>query len=74
MRTSLPAIVHCARPQESTNEFLAANGSKIERTGLYTIRRVDGMYDPLNGESWNIPSTNTSISRYRFLNIEKRVS
>ena len=52
--------IDCARPQESTNEFLAANGSKIERTGLYTIRRVDGMYDPLNGESWNITSTNSN--------------
>lgn len=52
--------INCARPQESTNEFLAANGSKIERTGLYTIRRVDGMYDALNGESWNITSTNSN--------------
>lgn len=52
--------INCARPQESTNEFLAANGSKIERTGLYTIRRVDGMYDPLNGDSWNITSTNSN--------------
>ena len=52
--------IDCARPQESTNEFLAANGSKIERTGVYTIRRVDGMYDALNGESWNITSTNSN--------------
>lgn len=52
--------INCARPKESTNEFLAANGSKIERTGLYTIRRVDGMYDALNGESWNITSTNSN--------------
>lgn len=52
--------IDCTQPQESTNEFLAANGSKIERTGLYTIRRVDGMYDPLNGESWNITSTNSN--------------
>lgn len=52
--------INCARPQESTNEFLAANGSKIERTGLYTIRRIDGMYDALNGESWNITSTNSN--------------
>ena len=52
--------INCARPKESTNEFLAANGSKIERTGLYTIRRIDGMYDALNGESWNITSTNSN--------------
>ena len=52
--------INCAQPQESTNKFLAANGSTIERTGLYTIRRVDGMYDPLNGESWNITSTNSN--------------
>ena len=52
--------INCAQPQESTNEFLAANGSTIERKGLYTIRRVDGMYDPLNGESWNITSTNSN--------------
>ena len=52
--------INCAQPQESTNEFLAANGSTIERKGLYTIRRVDGMYDALNGESWNITSTNSN--------------
>lgn len=52
--------INCAQPQESTNEFLAANGSTIERKGLYTIRRIDGMYDALNGESWNITSTNSN--------------
>lgn len=52
--------INCAQPQESTNKFLAANGSTIERKGLYTIRRIDGMYDPLNGESWNITSTNSN--------------
>lgn len=52
--------INCAQPQESTNKFLAANGSTIERKGLYTIRRVDGMYDALNGESWNITSTNSN--------------
>lgn len=52
--------INCAQPQESTNKFLAANGSTIDRKGLYTIRRVDGMYDALNGESWNITSTNSN--------------
>lgn len=53
--------IDCARPQESTNRFFAANGNlAAERTGLYTIRRVDGMYDALNGESWNITSTNSN--------------
>lgn len=52
--------INCAQPQESTNKFLAANGSTIERNGLYTIRRVDGMYDALNGESWNITSINSN--------------
>ena len=52
--------INCAQPQESTNKFLAANGSTIERKGLYTIRRVDGMYDALNGDSWNITSTNSN--------------
>lgn len=51
--------INCAQPQESTNLFFAANGD-ITRTGLHTIRRVDGMYDPLNGESWNITSTNSN--------------
>lgn len=51
--------INCAQPQESTNKFSTANGD-ITRTGLYTIRRVDGMYDPLNGESWNITSTNSN--------------
>lgn len=51
--------INCARPQESTNKFSTANGD-ITRRGLYTIRRIDGMYDPLNGESWNITSTNSN--------------
>lgn len=51
--------INCAQPQESTNTFSTANGD-IPRTGLYTIRRIDGMYDPLNGESWNITSTNSN--------------
>ena len=51
--------INCAQPQESTNKFSTANGD-IPRKGLYTIRRIDGMYDPLNGESWNITSTNSN--------------
>ena len=51
--------INCAQPQESTNKFSTANGD-ITRTGLHTIRRIDGMYDPLNGESWNITSTNSN--------------
>lgn len=51
--------INCAQPQESTNKFSTANGD-ITRNGLYTIRRVDGMYDALNGESWNITSTNSN--------------
>ena len=53
--------IDCAQPQESTNLFFAANGSlAAEQKGVYTIRRVDGMYDALNGESWNITSTNSN--------------
>ena len=51
--------INCAQPQESTNKFSTANGD-IPRKGLYTIRRIDGMYDALNGESWNITSTNSN--------------
>lgn len=51
--------INCAQPQESTNKFSTANGD-IPREGLYTIRRIDGMYDALNGESWNITSTNSN--------------
>ncbi len=51
--------INCAQPQESTNKFSTANGD-ITRTGLHTIRRVDGMYDALNGDSWNITSTNSN--------------
>lgn len=51
--------INCAQPQESTNKFSTANGD-ITRNGLHTIRRVDGMYDALNGESWNITSTNSN--------------
>lgn len=51
--------INCAQPQESTNTFSTANGD-ITRTGLYTIHRVDGMYDALNGDSWNITSTNSN--------------
>lgn len=53
--------INCAQPQESTNLFLAADGNlAAEQKGVYTIRRVDGMYDALNGESWNITSTNSN--------------
>lgn len=53
--------IDCTQPQESTNLFFAANGSlAAEQKGVYTIRRVDGMYDPLNGDSWNITSTNSN--------------
>lgn len=53
--------IDCTQPQESTNEFLAADGNlAAEQKGVYTIRRVDGMYDALNGESWNITSTNSN--------------
>lgn len=53
--------IDCTQPQESTNLFFAANGSlAAEQKGVYTIRRVDGMYDALNGESWNITSTNSN--------------
>ena len=53
--------INCAQPQESTNLFFAANGNlEAEQKGVYTIRRVDGMYDALNGESWNITSTNSN--------------
>ena len=51
--------IDCTQPQESTNKFSTANGD-ITRTGLHTIRRIDGMYDALNGESWNITSTNSN--------------
>lgn len=51
--------INCAQPQESTNKFSTANGD-ITRKGLHTIRRIDGMYDALNGESWNITSTNSN--------------
>lgn len=44
--------INCAQPQESTNLFFATNGNlAAEQKGVYTIRRVDGMYDALNGES-----------------------
>lgn len=53
--------INCAQPQESTNKFSTANGNlAAEQKGVYTIRRVDGMYDALNGESWNITSTNSN--------------
>ena len=53
--------INCTQPQESTNLFFAANGNlAAEQKGVYTIRRVDGMYDALNGESWNITSTNSN--------------
>lgn len=53
--------INCAQPQESTNKFSTANGNlAAEQKGVYTIRRVDGMYDALNGDSWNITSTNSN--------------
>ena len=53
--------INCAQPQESTNLFFATDGNlAAEPKGVYTIRRVDGMYDALNGDSWNITSTNSN--------------
>lgn len=53
--------INCTQPQESTNLFFATNGNlAAEQKGVYTIRRVDGMYDALNGDSWNITSTNSN--------------
>lgn len=53
--------IDCTQPQESTNLFFTANGNlAAEQKGVYTIRRIDGMYDALNGESWNITSTNSN--------------
>ena len=53
--------IDCTQPQESTNLFFATNGNlAAEQKGVYTIRRIDGMYDPLNGDSWNITSTNSN--------------
>lgn len=53
--------INCAQPQESTNLFFAADGNlAAKQKGVYTIRRVDGVYDALNGESWNITSTNSN--------------
>ena len=53
--------IDCTQPQESTNLFFATNGNlAAEQKGVYTIRRVDGMYDALNGDSWNITSTNSN--------------
>ena len=53
--------IDCTQPQESTNLFFAADGNlAAEQKGVYTIRRIDGMYDALNGDSWNITSTNSN--------------
>ncbi len=53
--------IDCTQPQESTNLFFATDGNlAAEQKGVYTIRRVDGMYDALNGESWNITSINSN--------------
>ena len=53
--------IDCTQPQESTNLFFATDGNlAAEPKGVYTIRRVDGMYDALNGDSWNITSTNSN--------------
>ncbi len=53
--------IDCTQPQESTNLFFTADGNlAAKQKGVYTIRRVDGMYDALNGESWNITSTNSN--------------
>lgn len=53
--------IDCTQPQESTNLFFAVDGNlAAEQKGVYTIRRVDGMYDALNGDSWNITSTNSN--------------
>ena len=54
--------IDCTQPQESTNCSSPPTETLREQKGVYTIRRVDGMYDALNGESWNITSTNSNGS------------
>ena len=54
--------IDCTQPQKSTNTFHTANGVTVQKvqTGEYTVRRVDGMYDELNGDSWEITSTSSN--------------
>ena len=48
--------IDCANPLENSNAFSA----KKVMTGAYAVRRVSGMYDDLNNDSWEITRTNAN--------------
>ena len=48
--------IDCANPANNSNAFSA---TKV-MTGAYAVRRVSGMYDELNNDSWEITRTNAN--------------
>ena len=48
--------IDCANPLENSNAFSA---TKV-MTGAYAVRRISGMYDAVNNDSWEITRTNAN--------------
>ena len=48
--------IDCANPANNSNAF---SDTKV-MTGAYAVRRVSGMYDDLNNDSWEITRTNAN--------------
>ena len=48
--------IDCANPANNSNAF---SDTKV-MTGAYSVRRVSGMYDELNNDSWEITRTNAN--------------
>ncbi|MBP3522853.1 MAG: hypothetical protein J6M56_04700 [Clostridia bacterium] len=52
--------IDCANPVENSSTVNGANGKTKVMSGAYTVRRVSGMYDALNNDSWEITRTNAN--------------
>ena len=52
--------IDCANPLENSSTVNSANGTPRVMSGAYTVRRISGMYDDLNNDSWEITRTNAN--------------
>lgn len=52
--------IDCTNPLENSSTVNSASGAARVMNGAYTVRRVSGMYDDLNNDSWEITRTNAN--------------
>lgn len=52
--------IDCANPLENSSTVNSANGKQKVMSGAYTVRRISGMYDAVNNDSWEITRTNAN--------------